>query len=136
MPSAEWLEGARDVLAELERRRCFTTARARREVDRLRSRLGATSTLLNPSDMVQPPCPHLETLREMHRYLFPELHDTREPVYQWHAGTIEDVASILNRALGMDGEGRNPEQRAAHLAALDARYGGSAERRARAMGKP
>lgn len=59
-------------------------------------------------------CAHLKALKRMHRALYPELHDKRREVYQWHAGTVEEVASILNDALGFDGEGRNAEQQAAN----------------------
>ncbi len=44
-----WRDGVTDTLRELERRRCFTTMRAQREVTRLRERLG------DPSDMVPSP---------------------------------------------------------------------------------
>lgn len=44
-------------------------------------------------------------LRELHAYLFPERYDPDCPIYEWHAGTIEDVAEIVERrmaAAGMD----------------------------------
>lgn len=50
-------------------------------------------------------CPHLasagayDTLLELHRYLFPERYDEDAPLYEWHAGTIDDVARRLERAL-------------------------------------
>jgi hypothetical protein len=57
----------------------------------------------------------LQVLVEMHRYLYEEQYDGknrrlkradyREPT-QWHAGTIEGIASMLNEYLGNDGEGR------------------------------
>lgn len=50
-----WIAGCADVMRELERRGCFTTTRARREVERLRSRLG------NPTDMVESPVEVQET---------------------------------------------------------------------------
>lgn len=44
-------------------------------------------------------------LRELHAYLFPERYDEDAPLYEWHAGTIEDVAAIIERrmkAAGME----------------------------------
>lgn len=38
------------------------------------------------------------TLLQLHRYLFPERYDD-VATYEWHAGTIEDVAAMLERAL-------------------------------------
>ena len=90
--------GVRATLDTLEHAGCLSTVRARRFVDRLRRQMTAGDS----SDMVQPPCPHREALEDMHRYLYPELHEVRTEVYQWHAGTIEDVAGILNRALGCE----------------------------------
>jgi len=40
-----------------------------------------------------------EPLMALHRYLFPERYDSSIDVYQWHAGTIEDVAAMVERAL-------------------------------------
>jgi hypothetical protein len=37
-------------------------------------------------------------LLQLHRYLFPERYDD-VATYEWHAGTIEDVAAMLERAL-------------------------------------
>jgi transcriptional regulator with XRE-family HTH domain len=37
-------------------------------------------------------------LLALHRYLFPERYED-VPTYEWHAGTIEDVAAMLERAL-------------------------------------
>ena len=37
-------------------------------------------------------------LLALHRYLFPERY-AEVPTYEWHAGTIEEVAEILERAL-------------------------------------
>ena len=42
-----------------------------------------------------------DALLAIHRYLFPERYDA-VPTYQWHAGTIEDVAAMLERALVND----------------------------------
>lgn len=42
-----------------------------------------------------------QALLALHRYLFPERYDEVE-TYEWHAGTIEDVAEILERALADD----------------------------------
>jgi len=37
-------------------------------------------------------------LLALHRHLFPERYEDVE-MYEWHAGTIEDVAAMLERAL-------------------------------------
>lgn len=42
--------------------------------------------------------PAQHALEELHRYLFPERYET-VPVYEWHAGTIEDVARQVEQAL-------------------------------------
>jgi len=51
----------------------------------------------------------------MHRYLYEEQYDEKRrrlgreqygPPTQWHAGTIEGIAAMLNDYLGNDGEGR------------------------------
>jgi hypothetical protein len=42
-----------------------------------------------------------DTLLAPHRYLFPERYEDVR-LYQWHAGTIEDVAAMLQRALVND----------------------------------
>lgn len=57
-----------------------------------------------------------KALRDMHRMLYPEQYNGRgqrlprerysDDVYQWDAGTIEDIARLLNDHLGNDGEGR------------------------------
>jgi hypothetical protein len=91
--------GVRNTLDTLERAGCLTTAHARRFVDRLRRQMPDPST-----DMVR--CPHREALERMHRNLYPEQYEPGTDTYQWHAGTIEDVAGILNDALGHDSEGR------------------------------
>lgn len=109
--------GVRETLDTLERANCLTTSHARRFVGRLRRQM----TTSEGTDMVQRPCPHREALERMHRNLYPERYTPGEPTYEWHAGTIEDVAAILNEALGNDGEGRTPEQRATHLEAMQRR---------------
>jgi transcriptional regulator with XRE-family HTH domain len=40
-------------------------------------------------------------LLELHRYLFPERYED-VPMYQWHVGTIEEVAAMLEQALVND----------------------------------
>lgn len=40
-----------------------------------------------------------EPIMALHRYLFPERYDASIDTYQWHAGTIEDVAGMIERAL-------------------------------------
>jgi transcriptional regulator with XRE-family HTH domain len=40
-------------------------------------------------------------LLALHRYLFPERYED-VPMYEWHAGTIEDVAAMLEQALAND----------------------------------
>lgn len=77
-------------------------------------------------------CEHLETLRRMHRYLYPEQYTPGEPLYEWHAGTIEDVAAILNEALGNDTEGRPPDHPDAIRAAQHRRERATRE----ALGRP
>ncbi len=42
-----------------------------------------------------------DALLALHRYLFPERYED-VPTYEWHAGTIEDVAAMLERALVND----------------------------------
>jgi hypothetical protein len=42
--------------------------------------------------------PAQRALERMHHYLFPERYAS-VPMYQWHAGTIEDVAQQIERAL-------------------------------------
>jgi hypothetical protein len=42
-----------------------------------------------------------EALLALHRYLFPERYEG-VPMYEWHAGTIEDVAAMLEAALVND----------------------------------
>ncbi len=42
-----------------------------------------------------------DTLLAIHRYLFPERYED-VPTYEWHAGTIEDVAEMFERALAND----------------------------------
>jgi hypothetical protein len=42
-----------------------------------------------------------DTLLALHRYLFPERYED-VPMYEWHAGTIEDVAAMIERALVND----------------------------------
>lgn len=42
--------------------------------------------------------PAQQVLEELHRYLFPERYSV-VPTYQWHAGTIEDVARRIEGAL-------------------------------------
>lgn len=39
-----------------------------------------------------------DALLALHRYLFPERYDD-VPLYEWHAGTIADVAAMLEEAL-------------------------------------
>ena len=39
-----------------------------------------------------------DVLLDLHRYLFAACYED-VPAYQWHAGTIEDVAAMLERAL-------------------------------------
>ena len=39
-----------------------------------------------------------DALLGIHRYLFPERY-ADVPMYEWHAGTIEDVADMLERSL-------------------------------------
>lgn len=60
------------------------------------------------SDTPEGPCgerPHLacagahDALSSLHRYLFPERYDPHADLYAWHAGTIEDVAAMIERAL-------------------------------------
>ncbi len=42
--------------------------------------------------------PAQRALEDVHRYLFPERY-AAVPTYEWHAGTIEDVAQRIERAL-------------------------------------
>jgi hypothetical protein len=42
--------------------------------------------------------PAQRALERLHPYLFPERY-ANVPMYQWHAGTIEDVAERIERAL-------------------------------------
>ena len=42
--------------------------------------------------------PAQRALEDLHRYLFPERY-AAVPMYEWHAGTIEDVAERIERAL-------------------------------------
>jgi hypothetical protein len=42
-----------------------------------------------------------DTLLALHRYLFPERYED-VAVYEWHVGTIEDVAAMLEEALVND----------------------------------
>ena len=42
--------------------------------------------------------PAQRALEDLHRYLLPERY-ADVPMYEWHAGTIEDVAARLERAL-------------------------------------
>ena len=67
---------------------------------------GASVTYDVRVDVALPNQTALDWLRAMHRYLFPERYEGSDyeegDCYQWHAGTIEDVASMLNRALAWD----------------------------------
>jgi hypothetical protein len=42
--------------------------------------------------------PAQRALEQLHRYLYPERY-SEVPTYEWHAGTIEDVAALLEQAL-------------------------------------
>jgi hypothetical protein len=42
--------------------------------------------------------PAQRALEDLHRYLFPERY-AAVPMYEWHAGTIDDVAERVERAL-------------------------------------
>jgi transcriptional regulator with XRE-family HTH domain len=53
------------------------------------------------SDGLSSPHGAERALLEIHRYLFPERYED-VPMYEWHAGTIEDVAEMLEEALVND----------------------------------
>ena len=53
------------------------------------------------SDGLSSPRGAERALLSLHRYLFPERYED-VPTYEWHAGTIEDVAAMLERALVND----------------------------------
>lgn len=58
--------------------------------------------------------PRVETgehpLRELHRMLFPERYDPDADMYQWHAGTIEDIAAAIERLAGEHGVELTPQR--------------------------
>lgn len=53
------------------------------------------------SDGLSSPQGAERALLALHRYLFPERYED-VPTYEWHAGTIEDVAAMLEQALVND----------------------------------
>jgi transcriptional regulator with XRE-family HTH domain len=53
------------------------------------------------SDGLSSPQGAERALLALHHYLFPERYED-VPTYEWHAGTIEDVAAMLERALVND----------------------------------
>jgi len=46
-----------------------------------------------------------DTLLAIHRYLFPERYAS-VPTYEWHAGTVEEVAAMIEGALANDPRAR------------------------------
>jgi fido (protein-threonine AMPylation protein) len=50
---------------------------------------------------VKTPLTPPDALLAIHRYLFPERYEDA-PMYEWHAGTIEEVSAMLEEALVND----------------------------------
>jgi hypothetical protein len=77
-------------------------------------------------------CPYLadagahDALVDLHRYLFPDRYDENAELYDWHAGTIEDVAAKLERALPNAPRPRREDESAAERNARVLREGVSA----------
>lgn len=61
------------------------------------TRAGLTAHLRALEDLYRAH-PAQRTLEGLHRYLFPERY-AQVPMYEWHAGTIEDVAERIEQAL-------------------------------------
>jgi hypothetical protein len=80
---------AEDVLQKLARENGFDVATAGRE--EMTAHIEALEDLYRAH-------PAQETLEALHRYLFPERYSA-VPTYEWHAGTIEDVAERIELAL-------------------------------------
>jgi hypothetical protein len=80
---------AEDALQKLARDNGFDVSTAGR--DEMTAHIEALEALY---------CAHpaQETLEALHRYLFPERY-AAVPMYEWTAGTIEDVAERIERAL-------------------------------------